>query len=114
MTDMARFNIFSLGFLFLSLAAAQGVVVDLDYAQYRGQTLSSSLVQWLGIRYAAPPTGPLRFSAPQDPSVVVGVQDAFEVPILIQVCLCTKADFSPSARSGVYSYWRVSDSHGHI
>ncbi|KAF7593858.1 hypothetical protein BBP40_010668 [Aspergillus hancockii] len=75
---MTRFNIFPLVFLFLSLATSQGVVVDLDYAQYRGKRLSSRVVQWLGIRYAAPPTGSLRFSAPQDPPVIAGIQNAFE------------------------------------
>ncbi|KAE8334858.1 hypothetical protein BDV24DRAFT_169772 [Aspergillus arachidicola] len=75
---MARYITFAQFFLFLCLAAAKEVVVDLEYAQYRGKALSNGLVQWLGIRYAAPPTGPLRFSAPQNPSVVAGIQNAFE------------------------------------
>ncbi|KAL4969240.1 putative triacylglycerol lipase [Aspergillus stella-maris] len=58
------------------LATAREVVVDLGYAQYRGQTLSNGIAQWLGIRYAAPPLGSLRFSAPQNPEVVGEVQDA--------------------------------------
>ncbi|GAB1212872.1 hypothetical protein ATERTT37_002021 [Aspergillus terreus] len=62
-------------FLF-SLACARNPVVDLGYARYRGQTLSSGVNQWLGIRYAAPPVGPLRFAAPQDPRPMEGIQYA--------------------------------------
>ncbi|KAL4927908.1 putative triacylglycerol lipase [Aspergillus undulatus] len=59
-----------------TLASAREVVVDLGYAQYRGQAFSNGIAQWLGIRYAAPPLGSLRFSAPQDPEEVGGIQDA--------------------------------------
>ncbi|KAE8141459.1 Alpha/Beta hydrolase protein [Aspergillus pseudotamarii] len=62
---MAQYILFAQVFLLLFLTAAQEVVVDLEYARYRGRALSNGLVQWLGIRYAASPTGPLRFSAPQ-------------------------------------------------
>ena len=65
-------------FLF-SLACARNPVVDLGYARYRGQTLSSGVNQWLGIRYAAPPVGPLRFAAPQDPRPMEGIQYASKV-----------------------------------
>ena len=81
---MARYIIAAQIFTFLCLAAAREVVVDLEYAQYRGKALSNGLVQWLGIRYAAPPTGALRFSAPQNPSTVAGIQNAFEVELLIR------------------------------
>ncbi|KAL2869952.1 putative triacylglycerol lipase [Aspergillus lucknowensis] len=57
-------------------ASAKPLVVDLGYAQYRGHALSNGVAQWLGIRYAAPPLGSLRFSAPQDPDEVDGIQDA--------------------------------------
>ncbi|KAL4784263.1 Alpha/Beta hydrolase protein [Aspergillus varians] len=59
-----------------ALASARPVVVDLGYAQYRGEALSNGIAQWLGIRYAAPPLESLRFSAPQDPEKVDGIQDA--------------------------------------
>ncbi|KAL3475334.1 Alpha/Beta hydrolase protein [Aspergillus californicus] len=59
-----------------TLAEAKDVVVDLGYAQYKGQALSNGISQWLGIRYAAPPLGSLRFSAPQDPEELDGIQDA--------------------------------------
>ncbi|KAL2814762.1 Alpha/Beta hydrolase protein [Aspergillus granulosus] len=70
-------NLVVLTVLFAIVSASQ-IVVDLGYAQYRGQDLSNGVAQWLGIRYAAPPLGPLRFSAPQDPDEVDGIQDAYQ------------------------------------
>ncbi|RDW81781.1 putative triacylglycerol lipase [Aspergillus mulundensis] len=61
---------------FSALACARDVIVNLGYAQYRGQELSNGVAQWLGIRYAAPPVGPLRFSAPQDPEDETEIQNA--------------------------------------
>ncbi|PPJ52249.1 hypothetical protein CBER1_10523 [Cercospora berteroae] len=49
------------------LASALSPTVSLDYATYAGSALSNGITQWLGVRYAAPPIGPLRFSEPQDP-----------------------------------------------
>ncbi|KAL5337798.1 Alpha/Beta hydrolase protein [Aspergillus crustosus] len=62
--------------LLLSVVSTRELVVNLSYAEYQGQALSNGVAQWLGIRYAAPPLGPLRFSAPQDPEQVSGIQDA--------------------------------------
>jgi hypothetical protein len=43
-------------------------VVDLGYAQYQGIHLAESGVnEFLGMRYARPPTGDLRWREPQDP-----------------------------------------------
>ncbi|KAJ5951812.1 Carboxylesterase type B [Penicillium vulpinum] len=61
----------------LSLSTAS-TVVDLGYASYEGRTLSSGVTQWLGMRFAAPPVGDLRFAAPQDPLSVKGIQQAIE------------------------------------
>ncbi|KFY70659.1 hypothetical protein V498_10282, partial [Pseudogymnoascus sp. VKM F-4517 (FW-2822)] len=41
--------------------------VDLGYAQYQGSRLAIGVDQYLGMRFAAPPLGDLRFRAPQDP-----------------------------------------------
>lgn len=50
--------------------SSSSLVVDLGYEQYRGVTnLSTGLNTWKGIRYAAPPTGSLRWQPPQAPSV---------------------------------------------
>lgn len=64
----------------LSLTSASAVV-DLGYARYEGRTLSNGVTQWLGIRYAAAPTGNLRFAAPRDPPSVKGTQQATKVRI---------------------------------
>lgn len=65
--------------LLVTSATAVPQIVDLSYRQYRGQELQNGLTQWLGIQYAAPPIGDLRFRPPQDPPVVQGVQDAYHV-----------------------------------
>jgi carboxylesterase type B len=54
--------------------------VDLGYATYRGLRLAEEGVdQYLGMRYAAPPLGDLRFRAPQDPISESGIQNASSV-----------------------------------
>ena len=60
----------------------RSLVVDLDYASYRGiESLDGGVVKWLGMRYAAPPVGNLRFAEPQDPADVrsKGLIDANQV-----------------------------------
>jgi len=69
----------------LSLPTAPVGTVDLGYATYQGvpfaDTISSTNnTQFLGIRYAAPPTGQLRFAAPQEPATTTGVQVAANQP----------------------------------
>ncbi|KAH1493264.1 hypothetical protein LV164_007445 [Aspergillus fumigatus] len=69
-------NLYALVLLLLPAASARKSVVDLGYTQYQGHELSNGIVQWLGMRYAAPPVGQLRFAAPQDPLPIKGVQEA--------------------------------------
>ncbi|KAJ0291174.1 hypothetical protein COL940_000362 [Colletotrichum noveboracense] len=57
------------------------VAVDLGYANYSGNVLPSGVNQFLGMRYAAPPIGNLRWRAPQDPEKKEGTTDAIEVRI---------------------------------
>ncbi|KAF7350386.1 Carboxylic ester hydrolase [Mycena venus] len=67
-----------------TLRAQAGVpapIVDLGYAQYQGSVnASTNVTSFFGIRYAAAPVGDLRFSAPQPPANVTGVQDATTQP----------------------------------
>lgn len=51
-------------------------IVDLGYSQYQGTTLSSGVNQYLGMRFAAPPVGDLRFRAPAEPLETTGLQNA--------------------------------------
>jgi len=54
-------------------------IINLGYAKYQGVSLAAGVDQYLGIRYAAPPLGDLRWRAPQDPQPQVDVQDASRV-----------------------------------
>lgn len=53
-------------------------IIDLGYARYQGSG-SKGVDQWLGIRYAATPTGKLRFAAPAPPPKLNGIQSATQV-----------------------------------
>ncbi|KIK45295.1 hypothetical protein CY34DRAFT_22614 [Suillus luteus UH-Slu-Lm8-n1] len=56
-------------------------IVDLGYAQYQGSVdTATNITSFLGIRYAAPPIGDLRWAAPQPPPTVSGVQQATMQP----------------------------------
>lgn len=43
------------------------LTVDLGYSKYEGTTVEGCINQYLGMRFAAPPLGDLRFRAPADP-----------------------------------------------
>ncbi|KAF9885872.1 hypothetical protein FE257_012250 [Aspergillus nanangensis] len=69
-------------FLFLPLLSSHYVcglppspIVDLGYSRYRGIRLPAGIDEYLGMRYAAPPLGDLRFRSPRDPVSTPGVQD---------------------------------------
>ncbi|KAF9880038.1 triacylglycerol lipase [Colletotrichum karsti] len=66
------------------------VAVDLGYANYSGNVLPSGVNQFLGMRYAAPPIGNLRWRAPQDPEPKEGTTDAIEFG---PICLATDASY---------------------
>lgn len=65
--------------LLFSIAEAVEETVDVGYSVYKGQALPNGVSQWLGIRYAAPPLGELRFAPPQDPLRTEGIQNATQV-----------------------------------
>ena len=70
-----------LAFLLAAIAPAFAVetLVDLGYAKYAGAIHEDGVSKWLGLRYAAPPLGDLRFAAPQNPLSVPGIQNATQV-----------------------------------
>ncbi|KAJ7627839.1 Alpha/Beta hydrolase protein [Mycena polygramma] len=56
-------------------------IINLGYAQYQGQVdTTTNVTTFLGIRYAAPPLGELRFRAPTGPENVTGLQSATTQP----------------------------------
>ncbi|KAI0506366.1 vacuolar triacylglycerol lipase [Xylaria bambusicola] len=57
----------------LSPTAAAGLTVNTSCNTYTG-VAADGVAQWLGIRYAAPPVGDLRFMPPKDPSCSDGLQ----------------------------------------
>ncbi len=61
---------------YFATASATGRTVHLDYTSYSGVPSSSDVTVWRGMRYAAPPTGSLRFAAPEDPTAASGVHAA--------------------------------------
>ncbi|EKM56747.1 uncharacterized protein PHACADRAFT_207938 [Phanerochaete carnosa HHB-10118-sp] len=80
----------------LELALAVDPLVNLGYTQYKGIALSNGVSQWLGMRFAAPPTGDLRFSAPADPPSNDTVQIAnMHGPL----CFTTGAGYPQSGHS---------------
>ncbi|KAJ7894162.1 Alpha/Beta hydrolase protein [Mycena olivaceomarginata] len=77
------------------LALAQlSPIVDLGYAQYQGAVNpANSITHFLGIRYAAPPLGDLRWRAPQAPANTSGVQLATSQP---SACFQSSTGQSPT------------------
>ena len=53
-----------------SSSSSNNLVVDLGYERYQGVANSTTgLNTWKGVRYAAPPTGQLRWQAPRTPAI---------------------------------------------
>ncbi|KAK1976539.1 carboxylesterase [Colletotrichum cereale] len=50
--------------------------VDLGYTTLQGVAEPGGATRWLGVRYAAPPLGQLRFAAPEDPPSTTEMVDA--------------------------------------
>ncbi|THZ02294.1 alpha/beta-hydrolase [Aureobasidium pullulans] len=50
--------------------------ISLDYATYQGTSGSDGMTRFLGMQYAAPPVGDLRWKAPQDPAQTAAFQSA--------------------------------------
>ncbi|TFA98989.1 Lipase 2 [Trichoderma ghanense] len=75
--------------------AAQSPVVNLGYATYQGSS-AGGVNRFLGMRYAAAPTGDLRWKAPAPPPTVSGVQAATQFG---PVCMAVNAGPSPQGQS---------------
>jgi Carboxylesterase family len=58
-------------------------VINLGYSKYKGYTHKTGVTTWLGIRYAAPPIGDLRFAPPKDPPKHGGIQKADKVRLFL-------------------------------
>ncbi|KAJ7149765.1 alpha beta-hydrolase [Mycena crocata] len=80
---------------FLAVASTTASpIIDLGYTRYQGiVNTTTNLTTFLGIRYAAPPVGELRFRAPQPPSNVTEVQQATQQP---NQCFQTVVGISPT------------------
>ncbi|KAJ6603567.1 alpha beta-hydrolase [Mycena vulgaris] len=64
-----------------AVSAGHAPIVNLGYAQYQGVVdTSTNITTFLGVRYAASPTGELRFALPRAPQHVSGVQQANSQP----------------------------------
>ena len=62
-----------------NISSVPGPIVDLGYAAYEGSfDPVSNVTQFLGVRYAAPPTGENRWRPPQPPSHEEGIMKANE------------------------------------
>jgi len=103
---LSTFIHFSISFGLTNVAAAPPTsapppqpTVSLGYATYSGvpffDTVSNTTnTNFLGVRYAAPPAGLLRWAAPQPPQTTPGVQKAAEQPLQ-----CWQAPGGAAARS---------------
>ncbi|KAF2965742.1 hypothetical protein GQX73_g7824 [Xylaria multiplex] len=73
-------------------ATAANLSVNTTCNTYTGIAGTDGTAQWLGIRYAAPPVGDLRFRPPKDPSCSDGVQ----LPGNTHGKLCLATNASPT------------------
>ncbi|KAG6906117.1 hypothetical protein DXG01_015840, partial [Tephrocybe rancida] len=79
-----------------------GQVVDLGYASYEGSSIMKmGITRFLGIRYAAPPTGPLRWQLPKTPDHVVGIVQANVMPSGCPATAWGSGSTSPSRQAPV-------------
>lgn len=61
-----------------ALPEADASIVETRYGALRGHRVSSALLGYFGVPYAAPPLGPLRWCPPQEPESWNGIRDAME------------------------------------
>jgi len=88
---MMFYSLLILG-LFLGLtvttnAGEVNLIIDLGYSKYQGVNENNGISHWLGIRYATPPLGDLRFRSPQDPitNTTLQIADTVSFPQLLAI-----------------------------
>jgi hypothetical protein len=96
-------HLFSFANLFPGSVKAVDRLIDVGNAKYIGTALQNGVTQWLGMRFAAPPLGDLRFRAPVDPPFVEDAQDASTVTSLH--CPCSTAAQLTAISSTVQFVW---------
>lgn len=63
-----------------------GPEIDLGYSKIQGLSYPNGISQWLGVRYAQPPLGDLRFAAPQNVTANSTTQMATQVRSPFSAC----------------------------
>jgi para-nitrobenzyl esterase len=71
-TAAAALNHFTLS------AQTPRVTVSTTYGQLRGYELNTTMWRWLGVPYAKPPVGNLRWKPPENPTAWSGIREAIE------------------------------------
>ncbi|KAI1112871.1 vacuolar triacylglycerol lipase [Nemania sp. NC0429] len=90
----ARLLAFATFFHLGCVTASVIVAVNTTCDEYKGIASSDGVAQWLGIRYAAPPIGDLRFMPPQDPPCFDG--EELQLPNNTHGKLCLATHASPA------------------
>ncbi|KAK2759093.1 hypothetical protein FQN54_003192 [Arachnomyces sp. PD_36] len=95
----------------LPVAFAVDTIVDLGYQSYEGVSEDTGISSWLGMRYASPPLGDLRFAAPMDPEESDG--EVAPADARGPVCMATDADPSDTMSEDCLfvNVWAPSDAN---
>ncbi|KAL2257623.1 hypothetical protein VTK26DRAFT_9383 [Humicola hyalothermophila] len=70
-------------------------LIDLNYTTYEGLRLSNGVSAFLGMRYAAPPLGDLRWRAPVEPAWTGATEEANTYP---PICLGIDVGYPPAGQ----------------
>ena len=65
-------------------AQVLGPKIDLGYTTVQGLSYPGGISQWLGVRYAQPPLGDLRFAEPQNVTANATLQMVTEVSLVVR------------------------------
>ncbi|THY73998.1 alpha/beta-hydrolase [Aureobasidium pullulans] len=73
---MKTVTLLAVAFASVFCVSALSSKISLDYATYQGTAGFDGITRFLGMQYAAPPVGDLRWKAPQDPAQTTAGQSA--------------------------------------